>query len=41
VAMPAPAFPNRCPGPIPLVTFPSGGLYRDLMIDRIEREQRR
>lgn len=29
------------PDPIPLVTFPSGGLYRDLMIDRIEREQRR
>lgn len=27
--------------PIPLVTFPPGGLYRDLMIDRIEREQRR
>jgi len=29
------------PDPIPLVTFPSGGLYRDLMIDRIGREQRR
>ena len=29
------------PDPIPLVTFPWGGLYRDLMIDRIEREQRR
>lgn len=27
--------------PIPLVTFPPGGLYRDLMIDRIEREKRR
>lgn len=27
--------------PIPLVTFPPGGLYRDVMIDRIEREQRR
>ncbi|MBB5712559.1 LysR family transcriptional regulator [Sphingomonas xinjiangensis] len=27
--------------PIPLVTFPPGGLYRDLMIDRIERERRR
>lgn len=27
--------------PIPLVTFPPGGLYRDLMINRIEREQRR
>lgn len=29
------------PDPIPLVTFPPGGLYRDLMIERIEREQRR
>lgn len=29
------------PEPIPLVTFPPGGLYRDLMIDRIERERRR
>jgi DNA-binding transcriptional LysR family regulator len=27
--------------PIPLVTFPPGGLYRDIMIDRIERERRR
>ncbi|KQM27373.1 MULTISPECIES: LysR family transcriptional regulator [unclassified Sphingomonas] len=27
--------------PLPLVTFPPGGLYRDLMIDRIEREGRR
>ena len=27
--------------PVPLVTFPPGGLYRDMMIDRIEREQRR
>lgn len=27
--------------PIPLVTFPTGGLYRDLMIDRIERQGRR
>jgi DNA-binding transcriptional LysR family regulator len=26
---------------IPLVTFPPGGLYRDVMIDRIERERRR
>ena len=24
-----------------LVTFPSGGLYRDMMIERIERAQRR
>ena len=29
------------PDPLPLVTFPPGGLYRDLMIDRIERDQRR
>jgi DNA-binding transcriptional LysR family regulator len=29
------------PDPIPLVTFPPGGLYRDLMIERIERSQRR
>lgn len=28
------------PEPIPLVTFPPGGLYRDLMIERIEREHR-
>ncbi|MGU3391852.1 LysR family transcriptional regulator [Sphingomonas sp. M1A8_2b] len=28
------------PDPIPLVTFPPGGLYRDVMIDRIERERR-
>lgn len=27
--------------PVPLVTFPPGGLYRDIMIDRIERERRR
>jgi DNA-binding transcriptional LysR family regulator len=26
--------------PIPLVTFPPGGLYRDLMIDRIDRIER-
>lgn len=31
---------NDWPDPIPLVTFPPGGLYRDLMIDRIERERR-
>lgn len=29
------------PDPIPLVTFPPGGLYRDLMIERIEREGHR
>ena len=33
--------PDAWPDPIPLVTFPPGGLYRDLMIDRIERERRR
>jgi DNA-binding transcriptional LysR family regulator len=27
--------------PIPLVTFPPGGLYRDVMIARMERERRR
>lgn len=29
------------PDPLPLVTFPPGGLYRDAMFDRIERERRR
>jgi ParB family chromosome partitioning protein len=29
------------PDPIPLVTFPPGGLYRDAMFERIERERRR
>jgi DNA-binding transcriptional LysR family regulator len=29
------------PQPIPLVVFPPGGLYRDQMFDRIERERRR
>ncbi|MFC5373921.1 LysR family transcriptional regulator [Brevundimonas faecalis] len=33
----APDWPN----PIPLVTFPPGGLYRDVMFERIEHEQRR
>lgn len=28
------------PDPVPLVTFPPGGLYRDVMIERIERERR-
>ncbi len=32
---------QRWDDPIPLVTFPQGGLYRDVMIDRIERERRR
>jgi DNA-binding transcriptional LysR family regulator len=27
--------------PIPLVAFPPGGLYRETMFDRIERERRR
>lgn len=29
------------PEPLPLVTFPPGGLYRDAMFERIERERRR
>lgn len=29
------------PDPIPLVAFPPGGLYRDAMFERIERERRR
>lgn len=29
------------PDPIPLVAFPAGGLYRDAMFERIERERRR
>lgn len=29
------------PDPIPLVAFPPGGLYREPMFERIEREQRR
>lgn len=33
--------PEAWPDPVPLVTFPPGGLYRDVMVDRIEREQRR
>ena len=32
---------QRWDDPIPLVTFPPGGLYRDVMIERIERERRR
>jgi DNA-binding transcriptional LysR family regulator len=32
---------RRWSDPIPLVTFPPGGLYRDEMFDRIERERRR
>jgi hypothetical protein len=29
------------PDPIPLVAFPPGGLYREAMFERIEREHRR
>lgn len=29
------------PDPVPLVAFPPGGLYRDVMFERIERERRR
>jgi DNA-binding transcriptional LysR family regulator len=31
--------PDKWPNPIPLVTFPPGGLYREAMFERIEREQ--
>lgn len=33
--------PAEWPDPVPLVTFPPGGLYREAMFDRIERERRR
>lgn len=33
--------PERWPEPLPLVTFPPGGLYRDAMFERIERERHR
>ncbi|MGI6853818.1 LysR family transcriptional regulator [Mesorhizobium sp. 1B3] len=33
--------PEAWPDPIPLVTFPPGGLYRESMFERIERERRR
>lgn len=33
--------PEAWPDPVPLVTFPPGGLYRDAMFERIERERRR
>ncbi|WP_296744124.1 LysR family transcriptional regulator [Mesorhizobium sp.] len=32
---------SEWPDPMPLVAFPPGGLYRDTMFERIEREQRR
>lgn len=39
---PAKARPPRdWPDPIPLVTFPPGGLYRDEMFERFERDRRR
>jgi DNA-binding transcriptional LysR family regulator len=33
--------PGEWPNPVPLVAFPPGGLYRETMFERIEREQRR
>jgi DNA-binding transcriptional LysR family regulator len=33
--------PGNWPNPMPLVTFPPGGLYREAMFERIEREQLR
>ncbi|GLR53371.1 LysR family transcriptional regulator [Shinella yambaruensis] len=33
--------PADLPDPVPLVTFPLGGLYRDAMFERLERERRR
>ncbi|QEL24256.1 LysR family transcriptional regulator [Bosea sp. F3-2] len=33
--------PASWPDPLPLVAFPPGGLYREAMFERIEREQRR
>lgn len=33
--------PDEWPDPVPLVAFPPGGLYREAMFERIEREQRR
>ena len=32
--------PDSWPNPVPLVTFPPGGLYRETMFERIERERR-
>lgn len=32
--------PGDWPDPVPLVVFPPGGLYRDAMFERIERERR-
>jgi DNA-binding transcriptional LysR family regulator len=33
--------PPEWPDPVPLVAFPPGGLYREAMFERIEREHRR
>lgn len=33
--------PRAWPSPVPLVTFPPGGLYRDAMFERLERERLR
>lgn len=33
--------PAEWPDPVPLVAFPPGGLYREAMFERIERERRR
>ncbi|MGB3069845.1 MAG: LysR family transcriptional regulator [Ottowia sp.] len=33
--------PEEWPNPIPLIAFPPGGLYREAMFERIEREQLR
>ncbi|MGB3289654.1 MAG: LysR family transcriptional regulator [Burkholderiaceae bacterium] len=33
--------PKQWPNPIPLIAFPPGGLYREAMFQRIEREQLR
>ena len=37
----APDTARGLPDPVPLVTFPPGGLYRDAMFERLERERRR
>ena len=37
----APGAAESLPDPVPLVTFPPGGLYRDAMFERLERERRR
>ncbi len=37
----APDSARDLPDPVPLVTFPPGGLYRDAMFERLERERRR